>query len=266
MSEMHKFWGLWSPYWSYIEDNALDLDNIKKLAAIIKEPALIVGAGQGLLVEELQKRGLKVDGIDAEPQMVAFAKKRRNLDLILANGNKMPFADDTYQTSIIATGVIDYSDDDEQIQSIMNETIRITDDSGKVLVAFYRYSSISEQLMRFVGLLTGDGRLRMKRMIQMMRLKPHAFLKVIKKEANTGYLSAVIQLIKLQFLRPKKEKIALKIWSKLWKEVSNPEQLIDSVPDSVPYRNEEMIRSLFKKLDVPMLDVFPFDSCTIVQV
>ena len=58
----------------------------------------------------------------------------------------------------------------------------------------------------------------------------------------------------------------MKQFSKLWKEASNPEQLIDCAPDSVPYRNEEMIRSLFKKLDISIQEVFPFDSCTIVQV
>ena len=89
MSDKLKYWELWSPYWSYIEDNYLDLDSIDRLASVIKDPALVIGAGQGILVEELRKRGLTVDGIDAEPEMVAYAKKRRNLDIILANGKKM---------------------------------------------------------------------------------------------------------------------------------------------------------------------------------
>ena len=58
----------------------------------------------------------------------------------------------------------------------------------------------------------------------------------------------------------------MKKMSKIWKEASNPEQLIDCVPDSVPYRNEEMIRGLFEKIDIPIREVFPFDSCTMVQV
>lgn len=265
MSETQKFWELWSPFWSYIEDNFLDLVSIQKLISIMKEPVLVIGAGQGLLVEELQKSGLKVDGIDAERQMVAFAKKRRNLEIILANGNEMPFADNAYQTSIIATGVIDFLDDEEQIQSILNETIRITDNSGKVLIAFNKIGS-AEPLMRLVGLLTDDGRWYFKRMYQMMRLSPLAFLKVIKKEANIGYLSAFIKIMKLQFLSSKKEKETMKKISKIWKEAKNPDHLIDCVPDSLPYRNVEMIRSLFKKFDIPIREVFPFDSCTIVQV
>ncbi|MCP4608540.1 MAG: class I SAM-dependent methyltransferase [Planctomycetes bacterium] len=265
MSEMQNYWELWSPIWSYIEDYCLDLTSIQKLIPVIKEPALVVGAGQGLLVEELQKSGIKVDGIDAEPQMVAFAKKRRNLEIILANGNKMPFADNAYQTSIIATGVVDFIDDEEQIQSIINETLRITDDAGKVFIAFYKIGS-SEQLSRLIGLITDDGRLHFKRLYQFMRLKPFAFLKVVKKEANIGYFCAFRKLMKLQLLNSKKEKETMKQYSKLWKEVSNPEQLVDCVPESVPYRSEEMIRDLFKKLGIPIREVLPFDSCTIVQV
>ena len=265
MSEMQNYWELWSPSWSYVEDYCLDLASIQKLIPVIKEPALVVGAGQGLLVEELQKSGIKVDGIDAEPQMVAFAKKRRNLEIILANSNKMPFADNAYQTSIIATGVIDFLDDEEQIQSIINETLRITDDAGKVFIAFYKIGS-SEQLSRLIGLITDDGRLHFKRLYQMMRLNPLALIKAIKKEGNIGYLSAFTKVMKLQFLSSKKEKETMKQFSKLWKEASNPEQLIDCAPDSVPYRNDEMIRSLFKKLDIPIQEVFPFDSCIIVQV
>ena len=89
MSDKLFFWEAMAPYLSYIEDNHLDLDSINRLSDVISEPVLIIGAGQGLLVEELKNKGFKVDGIDAEPEMVAYAKKRRNLDLILANGKKM---------------------------------------------------------------------------------------------------------------------------------------------------------------------------------
>ena len=265
MSDKLKFWGLWSPVWCYIEDNMLDLDSVNKLTSVIKDPALVIGAGQGLLVEELQKNGLKVDGIDSEPQMIAFAKKRRGLELILANGKKMPFADNTYQTSIIATGVVDFMDNEEQIWSILSEALRVTDNAGNILVAFYKFGSIAEQIMRLTGLLTDDGRWLFKRTYQAMRLKPFDLLKTIKKEANIGYFSAFTTLMKLQLLRPKKERMAMKKWSELWKKVSNPEQLMDCIPDSLPYRKEVRIRSLFRNLDIPIREMLVFESCTIVQ-
>jgi hypothetical protein len=45
-----RFWEMWAPYLSYIEDNHLDLANIEKLGGVISDPVLIVGAGQGLLL------------------------------------------------------------------------------------------------------------------------------------------------------------------------------------------------------------------------
>ena len=64
MADVARFWETWAPYLSYIEDNHLDLANIKKLGGLISDPVLIVGGGQGLLVEQLQKSGHQVDGVD----------------------------------------------------------------------------------------------------------------------------------------------------------------------------------------------------------
>ena len=58
MEETKSYWTAWSPYWSHQEDFFLDLDAINKLSAFITSPALIIGAGQGLLVEQLQKKRL----------------------------------------------------------------------------------------------------------------------------------------------------------------------------------------------------------------
>ena len=266
MSDNLKFWESWSPYWSYIEDNHLDLDSIDKLAPLIKDPALVIGAGQGLLVEELRKKGLDVDGIDAEPEMVAYAKKRRNIDIVLANGKKMPFADNTYQTSIVATGVVDFLDNEEQILSILNEAIRVTEDNGKVLIAFYRFHTQGEELLRYLGILTDDNRWCARQMHETFRLKPIAFLKAAAKEANVSFVSALFKFIKLQMQLPQKEKKAMKRLAEMWKEINNPEELIASVPDSLPYRNEESIRILFENLDIPIKEIIQMASCLTVQI
>lgn len=265
MPDKLKYWELWSPYWSYLEDNHLDLDSINKLSSMIEDTALVIGAGQGLLVEQLKNRGFKVDGIDAEPEMVAYAKKRRNLDLILANGKKMPITDNTYQTSIVATGVVDFLDDEEQILSILNEAMRVTDDNGKVFVAFYRFHTHVEGLLRYLGLLTDDNRWRGRRMHEVFRLKPVAFLKAAAKQANVSFVSALFKFILLQMRLPRKEKEGMKRWAEMWKEINNPEELIACVPDSLPYRNEESIRILFKNLDIPIKQIFQL-TCLTVQI
>lgn len=265
MPDKLQYWELWSPYWSYMEDNHLDLDSINKLASMIEDPALVIGAGQGILVEKLRDKGLHVDGIDAEPEMVAYAKKRRNLDIILANGKEMPIDDNAYQTSIIATGVIDFLDDEEQIRSILNEAMRVTDDNGKLFIAFYRWNTRGEGIMRYVGLITDENRWRFRQFYEVFRLKPIACLKAAAKQADVSFVSALFKFIPYQMHLSRKEKEATKRWAEMWKEIDNPEELIECIPDSLPYRNEESIRILFKNLDIPIKDVFKL-NCLMVQI
>ena len=75
--ENSNFWEVWAPYLSYVENNHLDLDCIRQLKNHVNDPVLVVGAGQGLIVEDLQKMGFKADGIELNPTMIEYAKKRR---------------------------------------------------------------------------------------------------------------------------------------------------------------------------------------------
>ena len=265
MSDKLQHWGLWSPYWSYLEDNHLDLESIKKLASMTEEPALVIGAGQGLLVEELRSKGLHVDGIDAEPEMVTYAKKRRNLDIILANGKEMPFDDNTYKTSIIATGVIDFLDDEEQIRSILNEAMRVTVDNGKLFIAFYRWNPRGEDIMRYLGLITDENRWCFRKFYEVFRLSPIPGLRAAAKQANVSFFRTFLKFIPYQMHLPRREKEATKRWCEMWKHIDNPEELIQCIPDSVPYRDEESIRILFRNLDIPIKDMFKL-TCLIVQI
>lgn len=82
MTTSSKFWDVLAPYHSALENNYLDLKSIRAVADAIQEPVLVVGAGQGLIVDELRKRGLRCDGIDFSSEMVRRANLRRGLTLI----------------------------------------------------------------------------------------------------------------------------------------------------------------------------------------
>lgn len=273
MTERASFWKTWSPYWSYCEDSSLDVEAINKLTIAIRNPVLIIGAGQGLLVEQLQKKGFKVDGVDLEPNMIMYAKERRGLNLIQANAKNMPFSDKSYKTSIITTGVVDFLDDEEQIKLIINEALRVTDDSGKAFVAFYKYHRKVEKHLKDTGLITDKGLLRYRRLYELTKISfdnPVGFISAIKNDANVGFLSALLALIGTAILLPKKDKRRRKDFSKIWKQASrelyNPELLIDCSPEFVPYRNEEQIRNLFKNLNIPIHNMFIYASCAVVQL
>ena len=273
MKELPSFWRTWAPYWSHQEDFLLDIEAINKLTTAIVGPVLVIGAGQGLLVERLQLKGFKVEGVDLDPDMIMYAKSRRGLDLIQANAKDMPFEDRTYKTSIIATGVVDFLSDEEEIRLIINEARRVTDDSGKVFVAFYRYHPEVERALRDIGLITDNGLNRFRRLYEMTMLSccdRIGFIRAIKNEAKVGFFGALWLLLKTQTRLPKKEKRERKGMAKLWrqarKELDNPKSLIDCLPEHIPYRNEEQIRNLFKNLNVPIRNMFIYDSCTLVQL
>jgi ubiquinone/menaquinone biosynthesis C-methylase UbiE len=273
MSGTESFWTNWSPYWSYQEDFHLDLEAINKLTVAIIDPVLIVGAGQGLLVEQLRKKMFRVDGVDLDPNMVAYAKKRRGLDLTQADAKNMPFSDNRYKTSIIATGVVDFLDDEEQIRLIIDETFRVTDESGKTFVAFYKYHPKVEKLLRFGNVITDKGSLRFRRLYEMTILSfenPIKFICALKNDANVGLLSALLTLVKTQIFLPKKEKNETKKLARLWQqatnELDNPESLIKCLPEFIPYRNKNDIINLFKSLSLPIHNMLVYDSCTLVQL
>lgn len=270
MTDASKYWEVWAPYWSYFEDNFLDLESIGKFASVISSPALVVGAGQGLLVEELQKLGLTVDGVDSEPLMVEYAEKRRGLRLLQANGAELPFADNSYKGSIVATGVIDFMEDTALMKSVLDEALRVTEESGEVLVAFYRFHPRAEELMRYMGVLTDEDTWLNRKTVWMSTLSFTEFLKTVQKEANVGFLTTFLTVLKINLLMPSKEKKAARDWKKLWKQVrqniGDIEPLIDCVPESVPYRDEQSIRALFTQLGFAIHKLFSLDSCRVIQL
>src|SRR3954471_21190934 len=125
------FWDALAPYHSAIEDNYFDLASLRAILSELEEPVLVVGAGQGLIVAEIQKRGMKCDGVDFSPEMIRYAKLRRGLSLIRADAKAMPFESGSYQTIIYATGVVDFTSDEVDIKRMLDEARRIVNPAGK---------------------------------------------------------------------------------------------------------------------------------------
>jgi len=56
-TEPMSYWDAFSPYMDYLENIlGINLDNLGPIIPLIKSPVLVVGAGQGLLVEELRSK------------------------------------------------------------------------------------------------------------------------------------------------------------------------------------------------------------------
>ncbi|MGR9086140.1 MAG: class I SAM-dependent methyltransferase [Gammaproteobacteria bacterium] len=266
MANESNFWQLWAPYLSYLEDNHLDLRTINSLAVRIASPALVVGGGQGLLVDELQKKGLRVDGVDSSPEMIRMAEQRRGVKLVLTDGSSLPFADGSYNTSIIATGVVDFLSDEAHIRRIIQETRRVTQNGGKLLVSFYKVHPVTERFMKRTGLITQQGSLRRRRIFELSRLGPKDFLDAIRKEGNLGLWSALVELIQLQLFLPSQERLLSKNLHRILKTAQNADDLIASVSEAVPYRTEDSILALFEQLNLPVLELIDFTGCFVADI
>jgi ubiquinone/menaquinone biosynthesis C-methylase UbiE len=121
-----------APHLSLVEDNYFEARSARRLVGQLQEPVLVVGAAQGLIVGEIRKKGIRCDGVDWSAEMVKFAKLRRGIDLIQADGNALPFPDGSYATVIYATGVIDFMGDERDITAMLREGRRVANDSGKM--------------------------------------------------------------------------------------------------------------------------------------
>lgn len=226
-----------------------------------------------MLVERLVSKGLRVEGVDLNPNMVAFARRRRGIELVEADAADLPFADGSYKTSIIATGVIDFLEDDAAILSVTEEVTRVTDTSGQTLAAFFQFHPTVERLFRRSGLITDGNFVRFRRMNEMGKLScenPIGYLRAFKRDANLSYGGTIMTLLKALLSLPREEKRVRKRFAKLWqqakRELDNPDLLLECGPELVPYRTEEDIRELFKRLAVPIQKTLAFDSCVVAQL
>lgn len=272
MTDMTSYWDAMCPLLDYIEDLiGINIRNLDPLYPFMKSPVLVVGAGQGLLIESLRQKGFSAEGVDLSPQMVAYAEKRRGIKLFHANANNMPFQDNQFASSIVATGVIDFLDDNDQIRKILNEVKRVTASQGEIFIAFLGFTPQTEDLLRYVGMISDSGYCRVRAVTE-VALAGRLPAMVLGKELNKSRFGIIMRIIKAAMSLPKTmRKVMLKTSKDLKKKLKNGElpdfkNFIESAPERVPYRNKARIKELFKNLSIPLTDIFTFDNCNIVRL
>src|SRR5664279_906803 len=100
MKQTSDFWDALAPHHAAIENNYFDLSSLRRILPELREPVLVVGAGQGLIVAELLKMGMQCDGVDFSSEMLRHARLRRGLSLIQADAKVMPLKNGAYQTIV----------------------------------------------------------------------------------------------------------------------------------------------------------------------
>ena len=260
-----EFWNQLAPHHAALENNFFDLRSARALLEELVPPVLIVGAGQGLIVSELLQRGIACDGVDVSPEMIRYAKQRRGLTLINANALALPFQNQTYGSIIYATGVIDFTADEQTIHRMLAEGRRVLQQPGKSFVAFYRFSNALEQYLEAVGLLK-DGILDHKGSLKTYLLNPLQTVRWIAQRTNSGILRATTSFLKVATLTSTREKIIAFRMQKVFRDGPSAARLIECAPQYQPYRNKPGIEALFARLSLPIQRICTLPSCFIVEI
>lgn len=265
MKQPADFWDALAPFHSAIEDNYFDLPSLHRILPELREPVLVVGAGQGLIVAELLKLGLRCDGVDYSTEMIRYARLRRGLSLIQADAKAMPLKTDAYQTIIYATGVIDFIGDEAEINRILDEAARVVSPKGSIFVAFYRASAAVESLLAGLGLLHNHILLQ-REALAINRLNSFQTLGWMAKRPGVGYLRAALLMVRMALFSTLREKLTAMKMKEIFRQLNDASALIESAPEKLPYRNEAEIRNLFNRLGIPLAQLTARSSCIIARI
>lgn len=265
MSYCSDFWDVLAQFHAEIEDTNFDLASVRRLIPEIRSPVLVVGAGQGLIVEELRRRGYECDGVDLSSEMIRQAKLLRGISLFQADAKSMPFPAASYATIIYATGVVDFTADEDDIRAMLMEGRRVIRESGKIFVAFYKANPAQEEFLKLVG-LTSDHRMAFRESFEVHLLNPVQMVGWVARRSGLDRFRASIALLRVAIRSTSQDLRNTRKMRRVFQKLGDPRSLINAAPEKVPYRNESEIENLFKRLSIPIKQLKAFASCWVVQI
>lgn len=129
-------WDLLAPVWPLLEREGLVPETLIPMVSSgdMSGPTVVLGAGQGLLVEALKPRLGPVQGVDSSAEMIRMARLRRDLELVLASADRVPLPDAEAGLVVVATGVLDGADP-EGARRVMREARRLLRPGGSLVAA-----------------------------------------------------------------------------------------------------------------------------------
>ncbi|MCG8569561.1 MAG: class I SAM-dependent methyltransferase [Spirochaetes bacterium] len=273
MNDNDRWWTNWAPLWDQIENRHFSTFITDKILDQLKSPILVIGAGQGLIVRYLTKKGYNVTGLDINDTMIQTAKEKYQLDLVKGDATNLPFANNEFQSVIISSGVVDYGAEENIIKKILSEAQRVIKSDGKLFTAFYQIVPSVEKMYRKIGVIDQQGNYRMKRIFEIDRLSkknPLSCIPSIIRWTNKNIFIVLFQWMILGLTLPKelteeRESIFTIIESGN-KLGLDPEKLLNNIPDSLPYRTPDEIKSLFQRLNINFQQIDKYPDCVLVTI
>lgn len=251
----------------------INLDNLGPIFPLIESPVLVVGAGQGLLVEALRQKGFHTEGVDLSRRMVKYAGKRRGIKLVPAKAEQLPFEKGVFQTTLIATGVLDFRDDTKGIRAILGEARRVTGIQGKIFVAFFGATPQAEKLAEYIGLLS-EGLLDLKTLGRIFAESENPARKIaarILPDPNRSILGFLSRSLRAFLSMPGRSLNRMRSGRALMKkiragEIPTLDTLVENLPEYMFIRSHRQIRELLAEVNSPSQDILEFDNCKIARL
>ncbi|MBI4702266.1 MAG: class I SAM-dependent methyltransferase [Deltaproteobacteria bacterium] len=267
-----RWWDTWAPYWAELENHHFGRDTIDRVMPFVAGPALVVGAGHGLLVEHLMGKGVAAHGVDSSEAMVDMARRRRALRLVHVDGRALPFDDAHFRTVIVSSGVVDYEPEPKQVARVLGESWRVLGPGGSLLVGFYRFPTELDEIYHRLGVLDG-AELRMDRMFEIhetVRQRPLACVPRIAAWTGRPYWRTLLWWIRAGLavpaaLREEKERVD-EVFRAAEQDGLGRRRLIESVPATLPYRDEAGIRALLDEAGQSGAEVIHTPDCIVARI
>jgi ABC-2 type transport system ATP-binding protein len=264
------WWKTWAPYWDRYEDQHLGTRALRSLMPWVSGPVLVVGAGQGLLLEALRREGIRATGVDSSRAMILRGRERRGMASLQADGLALPFRSACFMTVIIASGVVDYEEELSAQKSVVEEALRVLAPLGSLLISFYQLPPDVEKAYRRLGVLDEHGAFHMHRIFRFsMDTSPGRAVPLVKKWTGASSPAAFWRFALTGFTLPR----ALRENSRKLKEVLaeaaraglQAREIILSVPERLPYRTAHDIGRLLRDLGLESSQFYFFYDCVVAR-
>jgi len=184
MTTTTSAWDAAASVWADWEHLGTDFSMILPFLPALESPILVLGAGQGMLMENLLQAGYEVVGIDNSRDMIAEAQRRRNISIEYGSAEDLPFSAETFPTVIIQTGVLT-----ERplafMQTVMREGTRVLKKGGHLVAGLILFSASATALYQKLGLVH-EQMLQSPRFFELWRVAPdeRAWVDLIAKWRN----------------------------------------------------------------------------------
>jgi SAM-dependent methyltransferase len=147
-------WSNVAPYWDLFEIDGTTPADLRSFLGELSSPVLIVGAGQGLLIEALHVLKFEVIAIDYCRPMVEQAHQRRGVRMLVADATRLPFELGAFRTVIVPTGVLQ-AECELLNDRILCECLRVARPNARILFGFPCPSERRMTAMRAIGICDG---------------------------------------------------------------------------------------------------------------